>query len=177
MKLNGVIYFYVPKVSDFSDWKMLRSHLTHPTEGRVFLQIDDGRSWTIPFRSTTHLVSILNEVRVSKNGDLNFKAINQKSIRGEKIKDDRRCLRISIKDADPKTDPMKNARYQDGGVKLQEASGFCDESTGVFLLLDTKPNYRLRRVFFIDCFDAGIKLDKAFSTEVAKRIPLNIKGE
>jgi len=175
MKLEGVIYFYCPKESDLKDRDLFREHLVRPTAGRVFLQINEERRWTIPFGSTTHLISILNDVRRNDPTNLDFTPENQnfKDSRS-KPKDDRRCLRVSIKDADAATDPMRNAHYRMGkqGRDAQKDQNFTCESTGQFILLDKDRDYKYRYTYFTDMFDAGIQLDKIFSREVAKRIPV-----
>jgi len=137
MKLEGVIYFYCPKESDLKDRDMLREHLVRPTAGRIFLQISEEYQWTIPFSSTTHLVSILNEVRTSNIDDCHAHYLGQE------------------------------------GLDAQKASKFSSDATGQFTLLDTEKDYKYRYIYFTDMLDAGIQLDKIFSREVAKRIPVN----
>lgn len=172
MKLNGVIYYYAPKESDLKDGNILRKHLIRPTEGRVFLQIDEKHQWTIPFRSTTQLIGIFNKVRTNEDADLDFTVEKQGAFNGREM-DDRRCLRISVADVNPNTDPMRHAGYLGKkGLAKQEVSQFCEKSTGVFLLLDSDEDYRYRKIYFTNMIDAGIQLDKLFSREVAKRIPV-----
>jgi len=180
MKLEGVIYFYCPKESDLKDRDMLREHLVRPTAGRIFLQISEEYQWTIPFSSTTHLVSILNEVRTSNIDDpqpdgLDFITEDKCFDNARsKPKDDRRCLRVLIADVDAALDPMCHAHYLgQEGLDAQKASKFSSDATGQFTLLDTEKDYKYRYIYFTDMLDAGIQLDKIFSREVAKRIPVN----
>lgn len=179
MKLEGVIYFYCPKESDFKDRAELREHLIRSTAGRVFLQTEENHQWTIPFGSITKLISILNKVRTAKVDDsrpdgLDFTTEDKSFDEGRcKPKDDRRCLRISIRDVDAAADPLCHAHYLgQEGLDRQKASKFCSKSTGQFTLLDSEKDYKYRFTYFTDMFDAGIQLDKIFSREVAKRIPI-----
>jgi len=176
MKLQGVIYYYCPKENDLKDRDMLRKHLCWPTAGRVFLQIDENTQWTIPFGSTTKLINILNEVRTAKEvRDVDFTKQIQAAMQDENARkmDNRRCLRISITDADPQIDPSRFWKYLDKEKQNKiRCSDFADDSTGVFIQLDSNENYNYKKIYFSNMLDAGIKLDKMFSREVIDRIPI-----
>ena len=176
MKLDGVIYFYCPKESDFKDRDILREHLVRPTTGRVFIQINEEHQWTIPFGSTTQLISILIDIRRNDPSNLDFTPEKQNFAETKKgrILEDRRCLRISIVDVDAATDPLCHAHYLgQEGLDAQKIQNFTCKSTGQFILLDSDKDYKYRYTYFTDMFDAGIQLDKIFSREVAKRIPVS----
>lgn len=174
MKLNGTIYFYAPKESDLEDRDILREHLCRPTAGRVFLQVDEDHQWTIPFGSTTQLVGILNKVRMSENANLDFSSEKRSVVKKDRTIADRRCLRIEVKDADPRHDPSKYGHLLDKKRQNKiKRSMFAQDSTGVFIQLDCDEDYKYKKMYFTDMFDAGTKLDKMFSGGVAKRIPVN----
>lgn len=179
MKIKGTIYLFAPMEKDLANRKDLREHLSRPTAGRLFLEVAEKISITasIPFSSISHLMQILDKVRLDDYPVFSKKLVPAFNGTSEKELEKRRCLRISIEDINAPTDSMRYASYLGKkGNEYIKYSFFSLNSTGKMTLLDAAVDYKYRKMYFTDFFDAGVKLSKAFSAEVAKRIPLEMKN-
>lgn len=165
MKISGIIYFFTPLESDMKNRKELREHLASPTAGRLFLQKSEHVQWTIPFASICHLMKILNDVRSKEASELDF-TIDNRPCKSTIEKDVRRCFRVRIEDINAEYHPRRYLSFLGKSAK----DGFSDESTGLLVYLDLDEEHKHYKMFFTDFFDAGTKLNKAFSKEVRRRI-------
>lgn len=176
MKIEGTIYIFAPLDLDITNRnrEQLREHLIRPQAGRLFLGRTETTQWTIPFHNICHLVQILNEFHnYIGNGDNISYAVESGNYSKTFNIDNRRCIRIRIKDADPQTDPSKYSSYLSSNVQERvRRSEFSSRSIGMFVTLDTDEDYKYHKLYFTDFFDAGVKLNKIFSSQVAKRIPV-----
>lgn len=175
MKIKGLVYLFTPLKKDFNDLKSLREHLVRPTAGRLFLQKEqEDKLYSIPFSSITKLIQILYKVHLD-DYDFTCKTVDIfVGTLGEETKFDRRCLRISIEGIDAGTDPLRYAEYAGKlATSRKKFSDFSLSSIGLLTSLDLNVDDKHHKLYFTDFFDAGIKLNKMFSAEVAKRIPLN----
>lgn len=167
--MKAVIYLFAPKESDLKERAACRCFMANAGAGRLFWETEvDGVSYSIPFANFASMINLLHLAAGDHSNLAKYLGVTCKEFEGRKM-DDRRCLRIKLESVDPRYSPRRFAHMNGQDISNDH---FNDETVGSITLMDADLDYKFKKLYFDNFFEAGIAISKVYAAEVYKRIPL-----